>query len=82
MPGFVIKNLVAICSKDDGKGDEGIMAFMMPDGSWMPMVAADEVRLKQLVPMAEQVKKQTGVDYQVLRFSVREDITDEHRPKE
>ena len=55
----------------DEKG-EGVMGFKGSDG-WMPMVGADMDRVKSLLPMAVAM----GVDFKILKFEGRVDITDQ-----
>lgn len=72
--GFVITSLSAIVAIDPNSGDEGVWGFN--DGvSWIPMVCADEERLKIILPMAENMAKQYGLEYKVVQFSIREDVT-------
>lgn len=54
-------------------GDEGIPAILL-DGTWMPMVCADQARLESMRPHAEAVAKSTGKAVKLVRFSVRSDI--------
>lgn len=74
MSGFVIGAVHAFIVVDPEDGDEGIPAFVGPGGMWMPMVAADEDRVRSLRPMAEKVARETGQTVKFVRFSVREDL--------
>jgi hypothetical protein len=58
----------------DADDEEGIIGFMGPDRQWMPMIAADEARLRQLRPFAERTAKATGRPVRLLRFTVREEL--------
>lgn len=51
---------------------EGVMGFKVSDG-WMPMVGADMDRVKSLLPVAVAM----GVDFKILKFEGRVDITDQ-----
>lgn len=59
-----------IAVDDDG---EGIMAWKGPQG-WMPMIGADEERIKQMRPIAEQLAAASGKRCVVAQFSVRTDL--------
>lgn len=48
--------------------EEGIIGFLTPEGTWMPMVCADHVRLAQLRGMAQTVADTTRRPVRVLRF--------------
>lgn len=60
-----------IAVDDEG---EGITGFAGPDGRWMPMLAADEDRIKSLRPMAQELATLTGKRIVLAKFSVREDM--------
>ncbi|GAH35633.1 unnamed protein product, partial [marine sediment metagenome] len=51
---------------------EGVIA-LKGSGGWMPMVGADMDRVKSLLPMVVAM----GVDFKILKFEGREDITDQ-----
>lgn len=68
-----IDELYAYVSVDED-GDEGLCAFLGPDGSWMPMVAADEARVEQLRPIAQDIIQHSGMAVRLLRFSTRSEI--------
>lgn len=59
-------------------GEEGIIGMMMPDGGWMPMIAADRTRLEQLLPAAREqavaLERQTGHKVKLVRFTTREEL--------
>ena len=57
----------------DREGHEGVCAVTIGGVSY-PMIAADETRLKQLTPMAEDLAKRTGMRIRLLRFSTREEV--------
>lgn len=60
----------------DEKG-EGIMGIQGPNKEWLPMVGADMERVKQLYPVAKQISNISGKSFKVIKFSKREDITDQ-----
>ncbi len=76
MPNFTITKVTAFVAIDPKDGDEGIMAFEGPDGLMMPLLCADEPRIKSMLPMAEIISARTGCKYRIIQFSVREDVTD------
>ena len=66
--GFRITSLRAWTSIDPEDGDEGIAAFM--EGNvWIPMVAADEERLRALYPMVERLAAATGRPFWLREFT-------------
>lgn len=66
MSGFVIKELWAYVQVGDD-GDEGVLAELVGD-SWIPLIGADEVRLKQLRPTAEAIAHATGKPVMLRHF--------------
>ena len=60
----------------DKEGNEGIMGFLGPDGAWIPMIGADQERLKSAYAMAEQISALSGLPFRVLQFSTVTDITE------
>ena len=64
-PGFRITSITAFTTigPDD---EEGVMAFMTPSGTWMPMIAADSHRVDDL----REIAKATfiGVEWRERRF--------------
>lgn len=67
-----IKTLMAFVS-EDANGDEVIAAFKTELG-WMPMIGADENRIKSLRPMALDLYLHTGIPIKLVRFTTREEI--------
>jgi hypothetical protein len=65
-PGFRITEITAftVIGPDD---EEGVCAFLSPDGIWMPMVAADITRLTQLRDRAEMFRAE-GIEVRERRF--------------
>jgi len=76
MSNFKITTLTAFVAIDPENGDEGVMGFKTNNG-WIPLVCADEARIKQMLPIAEQISSETGTKYRILQFSTREDVTDQ-----
>lgn len=72
--GFRIKSISAFISVDPNDGDEGIIGTRAPDGSMMPMIAADEDRLNSLRPIAEQMAAHLPHEVKLVRFTNREDV--------
>jgi hypothetical protein len=60
----------------EGK-DEGVIGFLTPEGSWMPMVGADLDRVKSLIPIADKICKSQGITYRIYHFTNVRDITKE-----
>lgn len=71
--GFRIKDVWAFVAVGED-GDEGIMAMRQRDGSWMPMIAADEERIRLLRPIAEAQAEVTGTQVRLVRFHQRSEV--------
>jgi hypothetical protein len=72
--GFRITQLwayLAVQGEDDD--DEGVAAIRI-NNQWMPLVAADEKRLKDLTPWALRLANESGIPIKLARFDVRTDI--------
>jgi hypothetical protein len=67
MTGFRIASLTAYTTigADD---EEGVIGFLSPEGTWVPLVAADETRLDGLRDKAQLVADLTGYEVRVRRF--------------
>ena len=61
-----------------GKGDpndEGVTAFFVPAfKGWLPMVGADEARMKSLMSQAQEIANTTKQKITLAKFSVRTDL--------
>jgi hypothetical protein len=58
----------------DQTGNEGIIAsYLQEQEAWMPLVAADEDRVRSLRPWA-MVSVKAGYTVKLVKFSVREDV--------
>lgn len=70
--GFRIETLWAFVAVHED-GDEGVTGFLAVDGTWMPMVAADRVRVDLLRPMAARIAKESGKPIRLVRLAGRVD---------
>lgn len=66
--------MYAYIATDPKTGDEGVIGMLMPDGSWMPFVAADEARLMQLEPNAQRIALQLNRDITLIKLTTRETV--------
>lgn len=73
-----ITEMYAFVAEDRDPEDEGIIAMVGLGDTALPMVGADPDRVKSLVGYAELVKQVTGKPYKILRFTVREDVTEQY----
>jgi len=72
---FRIETIHAFIAPDPINGDEGVVAWMTPtDRMWMPLIAADPARLKELRPLAEEVARITGRKIKLVRFEARVEV--------
>lgn len=76
MSNFVITKVTAFIAIDPVNGDEGVIAFNSSSG-WMPLVCADETRIREMLPIAEKITAATGQQYRIVQFSTREEVTDQ-----
>ena len=81
MPNFTITKVTAFIAIDPKDGDEGIMAFKGHDDVHMPLICADEARIKFMLPIAELIARQADCQYRIIQFSIREDVTDQVKEK-
>ena len=69
-----IMSIWAYVSENE-EGVEGICGFNDPrTGQWVPMIAADEERLKSLKPFAHQIAVVTKKKVKLVKFHKREDV--------
>ena len=59
---------------EDRPGSEGVTAFGLPGGGWMPMVGADMARVESLRNRAQEIADRTGSPITIVEFSTRNDI--------
>lgn len=71
---FRITVLWAYTTIDEGD-EEGVIAEWSPHG-WVPMIGADEARIRSLEKVAQATANHTGKTIKLSKFSVREDIKD------
>lgn len=73
IPGHRVKTVWMAISVDED-GDEGLCAFLGPDGLWMPLVATDEVRLALIIEKAKEIAHDTGRLMRISRFDARTEV--------
>ena len=64
--------MIAFVITDDD-GNEGVMGITNGDVC-MPLVGADINRAKSWIPVAESIKKHSGRDYKIVKFSQRSEL--------
>ena len=77
--GFRIERLWAYTQVDPADDQEGVCAFLAPDGTWMPLVASDHVRAEQYKGIARGLARASGRPIKLSMFERRVDI-EEIRP--
>lgn len=71
--GFRIREMYAyLLVADDG--DEAIPAITLPNGTVLPLIAADPTRLAEMRPHAEAIARATGKPIRLVRFTRREEV--------
>lgn len=70
-PGFRIEAIYAFLAIDPDDDAEGVIGFLGPDG-WLPMIGADEARIKSLRPIALDLAQRTAGPITLVKFSRRE----------
>lgn len=65
-----IDEIFAFVSEDE-HGNEGVCGFRTNDGTFLPMVCADKARVDSLREMADLIKRTSGMQIKLLRFSKR-----------
>jgi hypothetical protein len=58
----------------DDEGGEGVQAAPMRDGSWVPLIAADESRLRSMKEYVQKLATQFGTPIRLIKFTMREDV--------
>jgi len=71
---FKITELWAFVSQDKD-GEEGVCGFHDRSGVFWPMVCADVARLRNYIPIAEEISKESGMKIEVRRFTTMETIS-------
>lgn len=59
----------------EGERGEGVCGARFGQ-NWVPLVAADEARLKSILPIARGIAKENGMKLKLVKYSVREDVED------
>jgi len=76
--GFVVDELFAFVSIDED-GDEGVIAVQLTTSdTMMPLVAADLMRVQEMIPFAEAIREQTGHTYKLKHFTLLGEVSDEY----
>lgn len=65
-----ITEMFAFICEDNGPEDEGIMGFRDNTGQWFPMVGADIERIISLTPIADEISRNSGKPYRILKFKL------------
>lgn len=71
--GFRVTELWAFTAVDPKDGDEGVVAFISDIGP-VPMIGADEERVRSLRPMAVQIANARGIEIKLVKFAMVEVI--------
>jgi hypothetical protein len=70
-----IKSLYLFLSVDPDDGNEGVCAAPLGNLAFpIPMIAADEIRLGQLRPLAQQLATELQMRIKLVKLSVREEL--------
>jgi hypothetical protein len=80
---FRITSISAFLSigPDDEEGVIG--APIGPNRTWVPLIAADESRVRALIPIAEEIAARSNYRIKLVRFTHREEVCDiPSNPKE
>ena len=70
--GHLLTELFAFVALHDDV-DEGVVAGTMPNGSVMPLIAADRARMEALIPIAQSIANVSGFRITIAHLTVRED---------
>lgn len=70
----IIEKLWAyIATEEDG--GEGVCAFYnQKEDTWMPMIGADEARIRSFKSIAEEIADNTNTPIMLVEFSTRTDV--------
>lgn len=71
---FKIQTINAFISVDPETGDEGVLGFLSNDGTWIPMIVADEKRLELMLSKVMEICSDSGRPVTQIRLSHREDV--------
>jgi len=76
--GDIVDELFAFITTGD-TGDEGVIAVeLVGSDTVLPLVAADLMRIQEMVPFAEAIRQQTGHEYKLKHFKLIGDVSDEY----
>ena len=62
-----VEQLYAWVMTDTGPDDEGVPAFLGPDGAWMPMMGADLERAESLGGIVQEMANAQGKSIKLIR---------------
>lgn len=68
-----IEAMYAFISVDKDPDDEGVVAAKI-GATWMPLVGADQERVKSLRPIAKRIAQATKKKVILVKFHVREEL--------
>jgi hypothetical protein len=71
--GFRIGGVYAFCAVGSDN-EEGIVGFRAEDGTWMPLIGSDRVRVELLWPTALLISQMTGQSIRLLKFTERSEV--------
>jgi hypothetical protein len=71
-----IDSVYLFVSVDEEDGNEGVIGAPFGPINCMPLIAADEKRLAQLIPIAEDIARRSGKKIRLIRLTQREVIQD------
>lgn len=59
---------------EEGPGEEGIMAAMVPGIGSTPLVCMKQSLMRKFVPLADEISRASGKPYKILRFKLDGEI--------
>lgn len=69
-----IGSMFAFVAVDPEDNTEGVVSFLSPDQTWMPLVGTDMAMVDRLWPIAEQIAARTGAQVRLLHFVERREV--------
>jgi hypothetical protein len=69
---MIITELYAFIAENES-GKEGVMAWLTPEGVWLPMIGADMERVDSMRKIADAIAATSDTTYEVRKFVVKED---------
>ena len=70
---FRINEIFCFIAENPPDGDEGLVAIFH-NGEWLPLVAANEARLADLMPLAKRAACERRIEIKLIRLSSREEV--------